>query len=328
MKIGVIGFCELDTLVYLKNSQVFGGGALSTAIHAASYGVHVSFYTYCGTNFPTSVMRNKLKSINHYLTINDISKECSAVQILIKKENHDHTWSLLDLGGWKNLELTDFKDINSRLCTGYIKLPYTIACNLSNYVARNNIPFIAINPQGTYLFEQLKVLKADLLFFSEKEICNAAKNKLPVVLQVLPELEKDIVVTIGSCGAIFYSQSTEKYYYVPSFDVDVVDTLGCGDAFAGGFIAFQAKGKKVTDQLAAGVLSAILNSQSWGALPDPVLVNDYEDILSDIVSHICVFDSSISLVEESDTWCHTCVQAPPELLKALESRDRGYWKYG
>lgn len=325
MRIGVIGFCELDTLVYLKNAQVFGGGALSTAIHAASYGVHVSLYTYCGTDFPTSVLRNKLNPINHNLTINDLSKECSAVQILINKESHDHTWSILNLGGWKKVKLIDFKDIDNRFCIGYMKLPHIIACNLSDYVARN-VPFIAVNPQGAYLFEQLKALKADLLFFSEKEICNAAKNRLPAVLQILPELKKDIVVTIGGYGAIFYSQQTKKYYYVPSIDVDIVDTLGCGDAFAGGFIAFQAKGKKITDQLAAGILSALLNSQTWGALPDPTPINDREDILSDITSHICVFDTFASMIKEPDAWCPACIPAPPGLLKALKSRDRDYWK--
>ncbi|MGD2249401.1 MAG: carbohydrate kinase family protein [Candidatus Methanofastidiosia archaeon] len=325
MKIGVIGFCELDTLVYLKNAQFFGGGALSTAIHAASYGIRVSFYTYCGTDFPTSILCNKLKSINHYLTINNILKECSAVKMLIKKEDHNHMWSILTLGGWKNMRLMDFKNIDNRFCTSYMKLPYTAARKLSTYVGRN-IPFVAINPQGVYFFEQLKALEANLLFFSEREICNAAKKKLPTVLQVLPELKKNIVVTLGNCGTLFYSQQEKRYYYVPSIAVDVIDTLGCGDAFAGGVIAFQAKGKKVEDQLAAGILSATLNSQTWGALPDPALIIDYEDIVGDIVSHICVFDNVISLVKNFDTWCQG-VPASSKLLKVLKSRNRDYWKY-
>ena len=328
MRVGVIGFCEYDTLKYMGNSRFIGSGALSTAIHIALYGVYVSFFTYCGLDFPKSMIYAKLKPVRQYFSFNDIPRECTAVQVTIKKENHDHTWSIVNPGAWNNVKLSDFEDIAEKCNTVYIKLPYHIASDLSTYIAKDDALNIAINPQGVYFFKHLKGLAADLLFFSEREICSAAKKTLSGVLQILPTLEKDVVITIGNRGAVLYNRSDSAYYYVPPFDVDVVDTLGCGDAFAGGFIASQMKGEKTKDQLAAGILCATLNTQTYGALPDPLLFKECEEAIRSIMSHIHVFDDPILFIQNmEEIYCSTHEAGPPELLKKMESISEDTWKY-
>ncbi len=328
MRSGVVGFCEYDTLEYMGNSRFIGGGAFSTAIHIALCGVHVSFFTYCGLDFPKKIVHARLKSIEQYFSFNDIPRKCTAVQITIKKEVQDHSWLIANPGAWNNVKLSDFDDIPRKCNAVYMKLPYYIAAALSEYLIKDSLLNIAINPQGDYLFEQLKGLAADLLFFSEREICNVAKRTLSTVLQILPTLEKDVVVTVGNRGAVLYSRLDSLYYYVPPFDVHVVDTLGCGDAFVGGFISSRMKGGSVKDQLATGILCATLNTQTYGALPDPLPFRKREDAIKSIESHVHVFDDPVSLLKDMDEiHCSVYEALPLCLFEVMKSTSESIWKY-
>ncbi|HEV8539493.1 MAG TPA: carbohydrate kinase [Bacteroidota bacterium] len=74
----------------------------------------------------------------------------------------------------------------------------------------------------------LRLNEEEALFLSGMKSLSAAASKLK---QVGPEI---VVVTLGASGCYFRTESTTAN--VPGFDVKVVDTTGCGDAFLAGLL--------------------------------------------------------------------------------------------
>ena len=58
-----------------------------------------------------------------------------------------------------------------------------------------------------------------------------------------------MAVTAGARGA--YVATVDESVWVPAFDIDVVDTTGCGDLFSAGFLLGRAEGR---DLVAAATL--------------------------------------------------------------------------
>ncbi|GAB2761200.1 carbohydrate kinase family protein [Nocardioides pakistanensis] len=68
-----------------------------------------------------------------------------------------------------------------------------------------------------------------------------------------------VAVTRGAQGALVVT--TDDTIEVPSFDVDVVDTTGCGDAFSAGFLRGLSVGKDLEEAAVLGSATAALVAQ-------------------------------------------------------------------
>lgn len=70
---------------------------------------------------------------------------------------------------------------------------------------------------------------------------------------------KNVLITMGPDG-VSISDKNNRDIRIPAFDVDVIDTTGCGDAFSAGFIASLIEGAETRDAanfaLACGSLMA------------------------------------------------------------------------
>jgi sugar/nucleoside kinase (ribokinase family) len=72
-----------------------------------------------------------------------------------------------------------------------------------------------------------------------------------------------LAVTCGADGALIVNhEGTEE---VPAFDVDVVDTTGCGDAFSAGFLYATAIGRAPREAAVLGNAVAALVAQGLGS---------------------------------------------------------------
>ena len=119
------------------------------------------------------------------------------------------------------------------------------------------------------------VLKAvemsDYIMGSEKEeICPLAKeDKLLPAVEKLSQGEKTIIVRQGSRGVEVFHKN--ERFHVPAFPVNIVDTLGAGDAFNSGFIAAMIEGKKLPEAVNRGNATAALNLTKTGGrnVPGP-----------------------------------------------------------
>jgi ribokinase len=74
-----------------------------------------------------------------------------------------------------------------------------------------------------------------------------------------------VVLTLGKAGASVITRYGATLQ--PSFDVEVVDTTGAGDAFAGAFAAWMAEGAHISVALRAGVAAGALATTRPGAQP-------------------------------------------------------------
>lgn len=72
------------------------------------------------------------------------------------------------------------------------------------------------------------------------------------------------VVTLGADGAS-YSPSGDESVRAPAYDVEVVDTTGCGDAFTAGFIAGLVEGLDPVDAMELGIASGSIVATGLGS---------------------------------------------------------------
>jgi len=72
------------------------------------------------------------------------------------------------------------------------------------------------------------------------------------------------VVSLGADGAS-YVPADETEVRVPAYDVDVVDTTGCGDAFSAGFIVGLAEGLEPAEAMEIGVASGSIVATGLGS---------------------------------------------------------------
>jgi ribokinase len=75
------------------------------------------------------------------------------------------------------------------------------------------------------------------------------------------------VVTLGDAGAAILDAATRSTRRVASPKVEVVDTTGCGDAFAGALIASLAAGDELADAVATAVRVGAYAATGKGAQP-------------------------------------------------------------
>lgn len=70
---------------------------------------------------------------------------------------------------------------------------------------------------------------------------------------------ENVMLTLGPKGILWTSQSGMKV--IPAFDVDVVDSVGAGDAFNAGLAVGLSENQSVIDSIALGVTAASLSTQ-------------------------------------------------------------------
>jgi sugar/nucleoside kinase (ribokinase family) len=72
-----------------------------------------------------------------------------------------------------------------------------------------------------------------------------------------------VVATAGADGAVIVDAESDER--VPAFQVDVVDTTGCGDAFSAGFLRGLSLGRDRTQAAVLGCAAAALVAQGLGS---------------------------------------------------------------
>jgi ribokinase len=108
----------------------------------------------------------------------------------------------------------------------------------------------------------------DCFLPSAKEIEDLwGPDDLPGVMRMLaaygPML---VVVKRGEAGALLYDRERDTLWEIPALPVAVVDTVGAGDAFCGGFLAGLLLTGDSLEAAVRGTVSASLAIEQYGAL--------------------------------------------------------------
>lgn len=114
---------------------------------------------------------------------------------------------------------------------------------------------------------------ADIVLVNETEAMHLLERSTPInpvnglaAAQELAAGRQAAVITLGAAGAI-WATPERKPELVPGFAVNVVDTTGCGDAFAGVFAAALAAGDSMENAVIRGNAAGALAATQDGAQP-------------------------------------------------------------
>jgi ribokinase len=90
---------------------------------------------------------------------------------------------------------------------------------------------------------------------------------------------KNVIVTLGGEGALVVN--TDKTTYAPSYQVDIVDTTGAGDAFNGGLAIALSEGKDLVEATKFANAAAALKVTKIGTAPAMPYREEVERFLKD-----------------------------------------------
>ena len=105
----------------------------------------------------------------------------------------------------------------------------------------------------------------DHLLVNEEQACGLVEEEdVAVACAKLHELGPSVVAaTLGAEGAIVVSESGEER--VPAYEVEVVDTSGCGDAFSAGYLRGLAAGRSLAEAASLGCAAATFVAGGLGS---------------------------------------------------------------
>jgi sugar/nucleoside kinase (ribokinase family) len=90
-----------------------------------------------------------------------------------------------------------------------------------------------------------------------------------------------VIVSEGAEGSKAID-STGKHFHVPAISVDVVDTVGAGDAFHGGVILGLSQGRSFEQSIELGTICGAHNCKSFGAREGMIRKEELQVFLSSI----------------------------------------------
>jgi len=237
---------------YPEEKKVYaGGGAYNTAVIAKRLGAKAAYYGVFGTDENAKFLYDTLKKEKVAYPVNDIRKGRNAVSI-IKKVGSRAVVEAVDKGVYKSLK------INKNVLE-IIKNSKIVHSNIYSYF-EDYLPKLHYKTKLSFDFSYLRnksyieeiIAKVDIAFFSESKKKENSEELLDWVSKLGVEAA---VITLGEEGVLM--KLGDKLIKEKALSVDVVDTLGAGDAFIAGFLTnLTKKEKNYQKALAEGLKTA------------------------------------------------------------------------
>jgi len=125
------------------------------------------------------------------------------------------------------------------------------------------IPIVIDLDQATTADDPLLALGTHVVASAEALFAMAKSNDYKTALETLKRhLSGFVAITDGPKG--IYWLEAGKLRHMPAFEVDVVDSLGAGDAFHGGFTQALVEGRPLSDILRFASATAALKCTKFG----------------------------------------------------------------
>src|SRR3989338_5794120 len=274
MSILVLGTVALDTVrtPFGKRKHMLGGSAVHFSMAARLFS-QVNLVAIIGKDFPqkyidflkqkglvlTSLIRSEGSTfkwageykgdLNTALTLSTELGVLLTFKPTVSKEQR----------GIKNIFLANIDpDLQSHLLS-HMRSPGLVALDSMNYWIDNKRKSL------------LRLLKqADIYVANDQEArsLSGEVNLLKAAKSLRSRGPKMILIKKGEHGVLFYS---DKFIFsLPAYPTDkVIDPTGAGDTFAGGFMGYLAKSKKINSvtikrALAYGTVAASFNIEDFG----------------------------------------------------------------
>ncbi len=261
------------------NEKVCLGGAGAIANHVSSFCKNVNLITCIGEKkeYINFIKQNLTKNVNTKFIFKKKSPTIEKKRYLDKISNtkilgvYNLNDNELDYNQGKLLQ-SNIKDkikkadlvIVSDYGHGFISKEVSkFICNEAKFLALNT----QINAFNLGHHSLKKYQKIDFLIINEKELRYELREKDLKVEQLIKKITKtsrikNLMVTRGKNGAIFYSKKTKKFDYCPAFATKVVDKVGAGDTMLSTVAPLIKSNLDIKFSMFVGALSAAQSVES------------------------------------------------------------------
>jgi sugar/nucleoside kinase (ribokinase family) len=261
MSLLIVGSVALDTVEtpFGKVKEVLGGSAIYSSI-AARFFTTPSVVAVVGTDFP----KEYIDMLTNY------GIDIKGLQQIKGKTFRWVGHYMYDLNSATTIDtqLNVFKDFNPKIPREYKDIKHIFLANIdpelqySVYTQMSNLSVVACDTMNFWIKNKNKELKKllkviDIFLVNEAEVRQLAQevNIIKAARCVLNMGPKMLIVKRGEYGAMCFQKngkcfSNKNIFVVPSYPLEnVFDPTGAGDSFAGGFMGYIAKNKKINNQI-------------------------------------------------------------------------------
>lgn len=293
MRLNVLGLVSVDTLVFDNYTSYLGGGALSTAWIASLWEVPTTLYSISCRSVYNEVINRNLRENSELFSHIILSKDKPMTRFEISICNGDYAYKISNMDDFQD-ELRQF--LNTTMGGQFIKLPARNFINLESLIT-----VASLNPQGIFdlLSFTKKIHTGGFIFLNKNELLTASKQDFLSSLKYIENIQQSFIITLGECGAVCYHADDAIWFFCPSIQsTRCVNLLGCGDAFAGGFLAARVRQYSIADCMYYGTISAYLATYSPSNMVAVWLDSTYEDnIFGDLKKTIRYFEKADGVME-------------------------------
>ncbi|MBX9706001.1 MAG: ribokinase [Gammaproteobacteria bacterium] len=260
--------------------QAHGGKGANQAVAAARMGAAVDFIATIGDDSNgrsclqalaqdginvqhVSVVAESATGVAGIL-LNDSGQNC-----IVVATGANALISTLDIDKAKNT----ISEAKLLLCQ--LETPLAIVLHAIDYARQANVQ-VVLNPAPAQNLNELILSQVDYLILNETEatvLSGLAVSDLASAEAAATILQdrgaKVVLLTLGALG--MYVATDEKSYFLPAFEVEVVDTTAAGDTFVGSFAVAIAEGMELRTACMFAQSAAALAVTKLGAqtsIPD------------------------------------------------------------
>lgn len=251
MSMLIVGTVATDDIVtpFASVEGVLGGSAVYAATAGSLY-VPVQIVGVIGADFPEAYMA----------FLKERQFDLAGLEVQTGKTFHWAGKYHFDMNTRDTLatELNVLATFNPTLPQSYRRTPYVFLANVDPVIQlaaldQMDSPALTILDTMNYWIETQRddltavIRRSDLVMINDEELRQYTDEHslLRAARAVLALGPRALIVKKGEHGAALVT--VDGYYYAPGYPLDdVVDPTGAGDSFAGGFLGYIAKQRKVT----------------------------------------------------------------------------------
>jgi len=301
-KILVVGSLNMDLLIKAprlprvgeslavdKFVMVPGGKGANQAVACARLGAEVTLAGRVGKDVFGEII---LKSLNQEnIDIKYITKDpdASTGMGLVILDHFGRNRVFATMSANMRCQKEDFKVIESIIARFdvvllQLEISLEVIMDILNMAKENNVLTILdpapVCPVSPNLFRKVDILvpnQVEAEFFSGQKVKNIQTANLAA--QKLIKLGPSVVIIkLGSRGAFLLTH--QRKIYVKGEKVNVIDTLGAGDAFVGAFAVSIARGKDFDESLQYANCAGAFATTKSGAQPSMPTFDELEQFIS------------------------------------------------
>ena len=251
-----------------------GGKGANQAVSAARLGAKVSMIGRVGSDgFGRQVLRNlESESINTEMVTEDSDTNTGIALITIDSQSQNTI--VVSSGANMTCGVTELRYLEASLAkTDCLilqnEVPYVVNLKAAR-LARGKGVQVVWDPAPFVTDTEELINNVDYLTPNQNEAQLLAKceitdeRSIHKALQRIKKLSDAVcLITMGEDGVFFLSGS--ELSHVPSYEVESVDSVAAGDAFAGGFATALSEGKSLPVAIKRGCASGALATTKIGA---------------------------------------------------------------